>query len=190
MPHTPKIRRRGPRGGAITVEPYRLKRWKVRFSSGREAIFWTCARPGRSRGSKGQVPDDVVVRWVKGLPGANSTAIISLLGRKQSPTGASEFSFYSFSGGLDNPAERKGRPTLQQWLEKHHRDRGIQVVEHPTIDFQQVGLNTLEAVATTLEELSASGKTVIIVDSGGDTRTGAVCRHLQAKEQTGIPPNR
>ena len=85
------------------MEPFRLRRWKARLSKS-EVIFFTCARPGRSKSSKGRVPDDVVDRWVHGLPDGNTTTVISLLGRKHGPTGESEFAFYSFSGG----------PTLQQ----------------------------------------------------------------------------
>jgi hypothetical protein len=167
------------------LEPYRLRRWKAEFQSGREAVFWTCARPGRSRGSKGAVSDHIVDMWAHGLPGGVSAAVISLLGRKKSNTGTSEFSFYSFSGGLDTPEERKGRPTFQGWLDKHHSSRHIQVIEHPTIDFQPSDLEILEAVAATLEELTGSGRTVTIMDSGGETRTGAVCRFMGAKEQPG-----
>ncbi|MEX2029661.1 MAG: hypothetical protein WD906_01640 [Anaerolineales bacterium] len=169
------------------AEPFRLRRWKAHLENGLEIQFFTCARPGRSKGSNGQVLDDNVDRWVKSLPGGQSTTVISLLGRKQTSTGTSEFSFYSFHGILDNPAERRGKPSFQEWLDRHHPDRGIQLLELPTIDFKAVDQTTLEKVSAALAELSDGGRTIVIMDSGGFTRTGAVCSHLKAKELTGHP---
>src|SRR5438093_10874139 len=87
------------------VEPYRKRRWRKTGSPERIAFF-TCARPGRSLGSTQHVSDDIVHKWVKGLPGPH-TAIISLLGRK--PNGTSEFSFYTFCGKDDTPSEVRGK---------------------------------------------------------------------------------
>ena len=55
------------------------------------------------------VNDEIVHKWVKHLPGPNTT-ILSLLGRKPG-----EFSFYTFHGILDTPAEVRGRPSWQAW---------------------------------------------------------------------------
>ena len=71
------------------MEPYRKRRWK-KASSPERIAFYTCARPGRSLSKTDRVPDHIVHKWVKGLPGPNTT-IISLLGQK--PDGTSEFTF-------------------------------------------------------------------------------------------------
>ena len=62
--------------------------------------LFTCARPGRSLGSKQtRINDKVVNSWIAGLPNsADEIMIISLLGRK--PDGLSEFSYYSFRAAV------------------------------------------------------------------------------------------
>lgn len=160
------------------MEPYRLRRWRRQTSPDRLAFF-TCARPGRSKSDRAPVSDEIVDKWARGLPGdATRTTIVSLLGRKRTASGVSEFSFYSFCGGLDTPGESRGRPTFQQWLDRRHAGRGIHVIEHPTIDFCPVPPETLEALRIDIERLLSEGRTVVLVDSGGETRTKAVCRHL------------
>jgi hypothetical protein len=124
------------------------------------------------------VPDDVVRQWVRGLPGGAKTVIVSLLGRKSSPSGVSEFSFYSFHGASDRSEERRGRPSFQEWLCNQFPGRPIKVVEHPTYDFQALPAETLEAVASDiLRELSA-GSSVVLIDSGGQERTARVCGYM------------
>ena len=93
------------------MEPYNLKMWKIDTSQGDIVYFHTCARPGRSKGPKGRVSDQIVSAWISGLPGPD-IAIVSLLGRKQGHKGNSEFSYYSFSGGFDTCSERGSQPTL------------------------------------------------------------------------------
>ena len=96
------------------MEPFKLRRWK-RASSPDSIALFTCARPGRSKGSAAAVPDALVDRWVQNLPGgACKKAIVSMLGQKLD--GTSEFSFYSFSGRSDSAAERGGRPLFHKWL--------------------------------------------------------------------------
>jgi hypothetical protein len=115
------------------MEPHKLRRW--RRSSSRDQIqFFTCARPGRSKGSTESVPDPVVDKWVNRLPGGTKITVVSLLGRK--PNGLSEFSFYSFSSAIETPDERGKRPLFQEWLARRHAMRKIEVVEHPTTDFK------------------------------------------------------
>jgi len=146
--------------------------------------FFTSARPGRTGNpaSKfGAVPDDVVHRWILGLPKPN-TAIVSLLGRK--PDGLSEFSFYSFYGGFDLPSEHSARLSLREWVERWHGDKLIVVREHPTCDFTPLGAETLDAIAQDMYDLLSIGRTVVLVDSGGDTRVGMVCRHIGATEDS------
>ena len=159
--------------------PFRLRRWHL-HGTDRAIVFYTCARPGRSGNPSSRtasVTDKTVSAWVRGLPGSN-VAIISLLGKK--PDGMSEYSFYSFSGGLDRQTDQK--PRFASWLRERHLDLEIELIEHPTTDFQPVPPTTISGVLTSLERLAARGKTVTIVDSGGETRTGAVCRAIGAKE--------
>ena len=146
--------------------------------------FFTCARPGRSKGNRDPVSDDVVHQWVRRLPGTSNTAVVSLLGRKHGPDGVSEFSFYSFCGGFDTSAERRGRPSFQEWLDRWHKDRSIQVLEHPTYDFRPVPPDTLRAVASDVGRLLSESRTVVLMDSGGETRTKVVCKHMGFIEDT------
>jgi hypothetical protein len=127
------------------------------------------------------MPDDVVHRWVLGLPGPN-TAIVSLLGRK--PDGLSEFSFYSFYGGFDHPSDHPGHLSFQKWLSYWHEDRPIVLCEHPTFDFKPIWPEMLDAVAADIRKLLSAGRTVVLIDSGGQTRTGVVCNHMRAVEDS------
>jgi hypothetical protein len=160
------------------MEPYKKRRWR-KAASPEPIPFFTCARPGRSFGKTQPVPDAIVHRWIKGLPGPH-TIIISLLGHK--PDRTSEFSFYTFHGQADTPAEARGKPSFQEWLNHHHNDRGILVIEHPTTDFQPIPDTLLTALAQDVERLLAQGLTIVLIDSGGETRTGTVCRHLALVE--------
>ena len=156
------------------MEPYKLRRWKRRCSTG-PIPFFTCARPGRSKGNDQSVEDRLVEDWVRRLPGGTSTTVVSLLGRK--PDGMSEFSFYSFCGAFEDAAEHSARPTFQQWLAQHHPERGVQVIEHPTIDFKVIPEQILVAAIRDIDAVLAMGRTVVLLDSGGETRTGQVCRY-------------
>lgn len=168
------------------MKPYRLRRWRP-SSSSQDVQFFTCARPGRSGKSESRfsrVPDHIVHKWLQGLPGSTGTVIVSLLGRKHGPSGDSEFSFYSFHGVWDEPAERNRRPSFQEWLDRWHKDRSIQVLERPTYDFCRVPPETLDAVASDIARLLAAGRVVVLMDSGGETRTSQVCRHIGFVEDT------
>lgn len=159
-------------------KPYRLRKWKL--APPQDAVFFTCARPGRSARSTSrdaQVPDDEVSRWVLGLP-SPKTAIISLLGEK--PDGSSEFRFYSFGSALGPNSD--GSETFSDWLGRVHSDLGIIVCEHPTTDFNPVEAAILDAASESLRRLASKGHTVVVVDSGGEQRTRQLCRHLGASE--------
>jgi hypothetical protein len=119
-----------------------------------------------------------------GLPGDTGTTIISLLGRKHGPAGVSEFSFYSFCGGFDVESERAGKPTFQEWLDKWHQERSFSVIEHPTFDLKPVSQETLAAIASDIERELAQNRTIILVDSGGETRTRLVCTYLDLVEDS------
>lgn len=155
------------------AKPYRLRRWRLG-----QAHFYTCARPGREKGSDGAVPDGAVLAWVAGLPGPG-TAILSLLGAK--PDGCSEFSFYSFCGGPDIPTARR-RP-FREWLDARGHENVI-LREHPTCDLRPIPPADLERIPATLRSLIAEQRTVVVVDSGGQQRTAQACRHVGAVEDS------
>ena len=164
-------------------KPYKLKCWVVDTPSG-PANFFTCARPGREEDQDRRVSDELVHRWVLGLPGPNA-AVVSLLGRKSNAKGKSEFSYYSFCGGFDALLERKNRLSFQEWLDHHHKDLNILVHEHPTFDYRDtIPLTTLEAVKSEILRLISMDHRVIVVDSGGVGRTGLVCCYMGAKEDS------
>ena len=164
-------------------KPHNLRCWTVNTSSG-PAHFFTCGRPGREESQDQQVSDELVRRWVLGLPQPN-TAVVSLLGRKLSAKGKSEFSYYSFCGGFDSPSEREGLPTFQKWLDLHHEDLNILVREHPTFDYKDhIPGQTLEAVKAEILQLISMGRRVVVVDSGGVGRTGLVCCYMGAEEDS------
>lgn len=159
------------------MEPYRLRRWN-RAGTAEQLNFYTCARPGRSKGRTGQVDDALVSEWALNLPGAPSTTIISLLGRKPLPREQSEFSFYSFCGEWDTSTERHGKPTHEQWLTRHHPTLKLEILEHPTRDFAPIPTERLAAIAEDVTRLLKVGRTVVLMDSGGVQRSGQVCNHL------------
>ena len=168
------------------MEPFMLRKWRLDNSF--QSHFFTCARPGRSRGKKGRIPDDIVSNWVRRLPGPD-TAIISLLGCKPEPKprGISEFSYYSYSGGFDDPSERRKRPSFQEWLDQRHARLQILVREHPTFDQLPIPVEVLEAIASDFNTFMAGGRTLVIVDSGGSQRTGAVAKYNGGIE---VPSNK
>lgn len=168
------------------MEPHRLRRWK-RPGPTEQLNFYTCARPGRSKGNTGQVDDALVSKWARNLPGVPSTTIVSLLGRKPPPRDQSEFSFYSFCGGWDTPHERRGKPTFEQWLTRHHPSLKLEVLEHPTLDLAPIRAESLAAIAQDVNRLLEAGRTVVLVDSGGVQRSGQVCKHLGLVEDSRRP---
>lgn len=149
-----------------TTEPFRLKAWHLSHPAG---LFYTCARPGRSLGSQATVSDRQVLDWANRLPGSADIYIVSLLGEK--PGGKSEFSFYSFF---------EQKLSFQDWLNSKIRDRTFHVVDHPTIDLEPIPPQIMKSIAADVRRLVAEAKTVVIVDSGGWTRTGAVAAYLGA----------
>jgi len=152
------------------MEPFKVRRW--RLSTRADLIpFFTCARPGRSKGRFGNIADLIVDKWVNGLPGPK-TAIISLLGNKSS--GTSEYSFYSFHG----------KSSFQEWLANRHAALQISVYEHPTTDGRKVPAETLGSIGSELRTLLGAGHTVVLVDSGGEQRSHQVCKGLGFIEDT------
>jgi hypothetical protein len=87
--------------------------------------------------------------------------------------GESEWSFCSF--------HKAGRP-FQDWLDEHYATKAIQVTEHPTTDSVRVSYEILTKVSADISRHLHSGRTVVVMDSGGMERTGQVCSYLQAAE--------
>ncbi len=67
---------------------------------------------------------------------------------------------------------------LQHWIERRHKDRSIIVVEYPTYDFQPIPEEVLAAIASDILKLISAGRIVVLVDSGGQTRTSEVCKYI------------
>lgn len=175
---------RGVRLEMKPLKPYRLRRWRAGGCNG-AVRFFTCARPGRTgkEGSKNAyVSDKLVHRWVLGLP-RPKTAIVSLLGSK--PGGPSEFSFYSFWGGFDSASSHLGQLSFREWLHHWHQDLAIELREHPTWDYTPIPASKCELVASDIRTLATSGHTVVLVDSGGQQRSGQVCLFMSAVEDFG-----
>jgi hypothetical protein len=151
------------------MEPHNLKRWTLPgLSSG--AKLYTCARPGRSKGpKKKKVSDNLLQEWVNGLPGQGNMAVISLLGRKPPPRSKDEWSYYSFYGK---------RQSFQTWLDCHYESKAIEIIEHPTIDTHDVPAELLATLSSKIGRLLSEGRTVVVMDSGGVSRSGQVCRHF------------
>jgi hypothetical protein len=133
--------------------------------------LFTCARPGRSKGPTANVEDKILDEWVRNLPGPH-TVIVSLLGTK--PDRSSEYSFYSFYP----------RKTFQAWLDRRHGDLSLEVIDHPTTDFKKIPPEVLKAATTDIIRLLEEGRTVVVIDSGGETRTGQLCRYLGLVEDS------
>ena len=163
------------------LEPHKLRRWK-KTGTAEQLNFYTCARPGRSKGKTGWVGDAVVSKWVLNLPGAPGTAIVSLLGRKPPPRDQSEFSFYSFCGGWDTPDERRGKLTFQQWLTRFHPTLKLEILEHPTFDIEPIPTESLAAIKEDVHRLLEARKMVVLVDLGGVKRSDQVCKYLALVE--------
>jgi hypothetical protein len=129
-----------------------------------------------------KISDEIVDVWLNGLPSSTGEVIIvSLLGRK--PRGPSEFSYYSFRGGFDQPEDRPDCPTWQEWLNERYGCR-YRVCEFPTIDTEDIPESTKKVLFETIIKFMQAGKTVTVVDSGGVGRTGRVITGLK---KMGIP---
>lgn len=134
------------------------------------------ARPGRSKYKSADiVPKLALDAWVQGLP-AGDLVLVSLLGTKPGSPPKSEFRYYPFSGGL-TPDPKK--PTLEAWLNALHLSGKVTVIEVPTMDLDpQLAPDKLAAATKAVQENLAAGRTVIVMDSGGWSRTGEVCESM------------
>lgn len=154
-------------------------------AAGESKYFYTCGRPGRSKGPDRSVSDELVSKWVLGIQKILETdniMIISLLGRKCTKTGKSEFSYYSSFHGLgDNTKERKDKISFQEWLDKRHRDIWIVVREYPTIDHNYSETIPLADIKRDIHNGISEGLTVIVMDSAGESRTGKVRGYMKTE---------
>lgn len=73
---------------------------------------------------------------------------------------------------------------FQEWLDEHMSEESLRVIEHPTYDFRPIPTECLEAIRHDILELLVVGETVVLVDSGGQTRTTAVCKHMDFVENS------
>ena len=169
------------------MEPCNLKRCKITDSENKSTYFYTCGRPGRSKGREGCVSDDLVSEWVLGIQkilDTDNIMIISLLGRKYKKTGQSEFSFYSsFYGPWDNPKKREDKVSFQEWLDEQHGDIRIVIREHPTIDHNSSEPMPLADIKRDIHNGISEGRTVIVIDSAGETRTGKVRDYMKTEDE-------
>jgi hypothetical protein len=112
-------------------------------------------------------------------PSTEEIVIVSLLGSK--PGGLSEFSYYGFRSRFEKPEDRPGCLTFQEWLDRNGQPGIYRVCEYPTIDTRPLSEETSQQAVETVLSSMAAGKTVIVVDSGGFSRTGAVVRLLGSR---------
>ena len=153
--------------------PWNLKKREL---AGGDKYFFTCGRPGYCPKDKNkQVSGEEVSAWVLGLPGPDR-AVVSLLGCK--PDGRSEFRFYPFHGAWDSLEERGNKPSFQEWVDHHHPDLEVVVKQHPTWN-KGIGSDEVEAIAAVVGDLISQGRTAIVVDSAGVSRTGQVAKFFR-----------
>jgi protein-tyrosine phosphatase len=95
----------------------------------------------------------------------------------------SEYSYYSFRGGHELAEVRPKSPTFQQWLDENFATSGFVVADFPTIDLQPIEDGELTNICDQIHMLLRKPVNVLIVDSGGFTRTGAVCAALVAEDE-------
>jgi len=165
---------------------YAPKRWLPNVGKEHGQLF-TCARPGRSIGATASVPDSVVRDWVASLPSAQDINIVSLLGVRKN--GESEFRYYTFRSETEQ-SQRPKDPTFQDWLNVRFGAGTYTVVEYPTQDYMPIPIEMLEKIASTVREFLGRAETVVLVDSGGDTRVGRVCKHIGFRKSARTQPIR
>lgn len=146
---------------------YSPKRWSLTLK-GQRLYLWTSARPGRPLGKKAAVPDDACLTWLQDLRNkARPTAIVSLLGWKDANS-KDEHSFYSF----------KTADGFARWMAKQAPE--VRFLQYPTRDGVTIPDDQLSKIVNAATALLLNGDSVVILDSGGVDRTGAVRRKLGA----------
>jgi len=117
------------------------------------------------------IPNETIDEWVYGLPNAEVLHIVSLLGEKKD--GYSEFNYYPFRSSKV-PGEE---PTFEEWLNGRY-DRRFKVHEFPAVDARSMQPETFDSVVRQIRVLLDAGRTVVVVDSAGEVRTGNLCSSM------------
>jgi len=164
-------------------EPSNLKVFQSRKEPFAARLF-TAARPGRSLGRAiPKISDETVYAWARGLlPLSSQLHIISLLGTK--PNGLSEYSYYSFRGSRGSLEIDFKKPTFQEWLNDRFGLERFVVVDFPTIDTMPIEAAMITEICQCTTSLLMTSNDVLIVDSGGEGRTGKICSELCAVHRT------
>lgn len=153
-------------------EPHHFRRWR-RGATSEPIPIYTCGRPGRSLGPNGAVSDQTVKQWLRGLqtklPAQRPLSILSLLGTK--PDGTDEHSFYSF----------RTFDGFVEWLAQN-APFDVKLEHFATMDFRAVPRSLADKVGLAPARELQAGRSVLILDSGGEQRTRAVCRMIGLTE--------
>ena len=162
------------------LEPKNLCEWRGPDKSACRGRLFTCGRPGRATygRKRRRVPDNVIDRWVQGLPDTEVLHIVSLLGCKND--GFSEFDYYPFRSSLESGSQ----PTLQEWLRERY-DREFIVHEYRTVDAQGVPPDVLSSAKRQILNLLDGDCTVVVIDSAGAERTARVCENVGYARMSG-----
>jgi hypothetical protein len=79
---------------------------------------------------------------------------------------------------------------FQEWLNASVTGRKFRIISHPTTDLEEIDPAVLAAVAADARRLVSEGKTVVIMDTGGWIRTGAVVACLGCGVDDGVVTRR
>lgn len=71
---------------------------------------------------------------------------------------------------------------IHAWVEGLPACSNIRIIEHPTTDTKPVPNDVLESVCLEVATLVREGRTVVVMDSGGESRVGQICRYIGAIE--------
>lgn len=159
--------RMGSKSKLDAKKPYR---WRLNGTD--DLIFFTCARPGRTSAPASRyadVSDDVVEAWSLRIAGYAPITVLSMLGSKDN--GKSEFSFYTFWGD-DDPTAVGKRLSFGDVLAVVEPQ--ITLVERPTTDGLTLPQDNVDDLCALVKEMVATDRPVVLMDSGGEQRTGAI----------------
>ena len=79
----------------------------------------------------------------------------------------------------DTSEEGGGKPSFQEWMDSRHADLDIMIREYPTYD-KGLSSEEVKAIAAIICDLFAQGRTVIVVDSAGASRTQQVANYFRS----------
>lgn len=168
-----------PKGKVDPKKPYRWRRWRLKDSN--DLVFFTCARPGRISDPNSRfanVPDEVVKAWAQWIADLAPVTVVSMLGVKDG--GKSEFSFYTFWGGTDDPSIVGKKRSFADVLTAV--DPQIELLERPTTDGRTLQPEQFDDICGLIQAAVAPDHPVVLVDSGGQERTGAVAEAIAVED--------